>query len=88
MNKSDSQKSTESDSDNVNDDSDNEKQTNHTLFVRINASGVPLNGDELIYSIYKAKFQDTKDYVEKIEASVLSFSNNNSVLTFGLAYFL
>jgi hypothetical protein len=37
-----------------------------TLFVRINSSGTALGGDDLIYSIYKAIFPQTKDLVEKI----------------------
>jgi hypothetical protein len=47
--------------DNVNDDT-----SDPTLFVRINSSGTSLNGDDLIYSIYKALFPQTKDLVEKI----------------------
>ncbi|KAA6337058.1 hypothetical protein EZS27_014832 [termite gut metagenome] len=38
---------------------------NPTLFVRINSSGTTLSGDDLIYSIYKATFPETKDLVEK-----------------------
>lgn len=37
-----------------------------TLFVRINSAGTRLSGDDLIYSIYKATFPDTKTLVEKI----------------------
>ena len=46
----------------------NEEQTtdNPTLFVRINSAGTSLSGDDLIYSIYKATFPDTKQLVEKI----------------------
>ncbi|GAK36470.1 DUF262 domain-containing protein [Bacteroides graminisolvens] len=37
---------------------------NPTLFVRINSSGTTLTGDDLIYSIYKATFAESKDLVE------------------------
>lgn len=39
-------------------------QDNPTLFVRINSEGTPLTGDDLIYSIYKATFDESKDLVE------------------------
>jgi hypothetical protein len=39
---------------------------NPTLFVRINSSGTTLTGDDLIYSIYKATFPDTKKLIEDI----------------------
>jgi hypothetical protein len=46
----------------------NEEQEteNPTLFVRINSAGTSLSGDDLIYSIYKATFPDTKNLVENI----------------------
>lgn len=37
-----------------------------TLFVRINSSGTKLTGDDLIYSIYKALFPDTKKLIEDV----------------------
>lgn len=39
---------------------------NPTLFQRINSSGTTLSGDDLIYSIYKTIFPDTKIIVENI----------------------
>jgi hypothetical protein len=39
---------------------------NPTLFVRINSSGTTLNGDDLIYSIYKAIFPEAKNLMENI----------------------
>lgn len=39
---------------------------NPTLFVRINSSGTTLNGDDLIYSIYKAIFPEAKTLMENI----------------------
>lgn len=39
---------------------------NPTLFVRINSSGTTLNGDDLIYSIYKAIFPEAKNVMENI----------------------
>ena len=41
-----------------------ETQDNPTLFVRINSSGTTLTGNDLIYSIYKATFPESKDLVE------------------------
>lgn len=41
-------------------------QENPTLFVRINSGGTQLTGDDLIYSIYKATFPESKDLVENI----------------------
>lgn len=35
-----------------------------TLFVRINTLGTPLNGEELIYSIFKTAFPKSKEIVE------------------------
>ncbi|AZA86840.1 DUF262 domain-containing protein [Chryseobacterium shandongense] len=52
-----------------------------TLFVRLNSQGTPLNGEELIYSIYKAEFPKSKKLVESISADfiqpsrLLSFVN-------------
>lgn len=43
-----------------------ETNENPTLFVRINSSGTTLAGDDLIYSIYKATFPESKDLVENI----------------------
>ena len=37
-----------------------------TVFVRFNKSGTTLSGDDLIYSIYKATFPETKSLVEEI----------------------
>jgi hypothetical protein len=37
-----------------------------TLFVRLNAAGTRIAGEELIYSIYKASFPQAKDLVESI----------------------
>lgn len=45
---------------------------NPTLFIRLNSSGTPLNGDELIYSIYKAYFPASKDLIEKIGLTFIS----------------
>lgn len=42
-----------------------DEEENPTLFVRINAGGTPLSGEELIYSVYKAKFPKVIDIVEQ-----------------------
>lgn len=43
-----------------------------TLFVRLNAAGTRIVGEELIYSIYKASFPHAKDLVESIGASFIA----------------
>lgn len=47
-------------------------ETDPTLFVRLNRSGTPLNGEELIYSIFKSVYPDAKKLVESIEQNVMS----------------
>ena len=53
-------------------ENEDENAENPTLFVRLNSSGTPLNGDELIYSIYKAYFPESKSFIEKIGLSFIS----------------
>nr|WP_322623268.1 DUF262 domain-containing protein [uncultured Flavobacterium sp.] len=54
-------------------DEDNIPETQDpTLFVRLNSSGTSLNGEELIYSIYKAAFPQAKNMVENIGASYIA----------------
>lgn len=43
-----------------------------TVFIRINSSGTPLSGDDLIYSIYKATFPEAKKAVESIGMDFIS----------------
>ncbi len=43
-----------------------------TLFVRINSAGTPLNGDDLIYSIYKSIFPEAKDLIDEIGFSFIA----------------
>ena len=38
---------------------------NSILFVRLNTGGVPLSGEELIFSLFKSVFPEAKDAVEK-----------------------
>ena len=45
---------------------------NPTLFVRINSGGTTLTGDDLIYSIYKAIFPDTKNLIESIGVNFIA----------------
>ena len=45
---------------------------NPTLFVRLNSGGTNLEGDELIYSIYKAVCPLTKDLVESVSNNIIS----------------
>ena len=51
---------------------DNDKaEVNPTLFVRLNSFGTPLEGEELIYSIYKAVCPATKNLVESIACNII-----------------
>jgi len=43
-----------------------------TLFVRINTSGTPLQGEELIYSMYKTEFKESKEIVEAAGAGFIA----------------
>ena len=43
-----------------------------TLFVRINSAGTALTGDDLIYSIYKAIFPETKNLIESIGVNFIA----------------
>lgn len=45
---------------------------NPTLFVRLNSAGTNLEGEELIYSIYKAVCPQTKDLVENIGNNLIA----------------
>lgn len=46
--------------------------TDPTLFIRFNRGGTRIEGEELIYSIYKAAFPETKELVENIQADYLA----------------
>ncbi len=46
-------------------------ESDPTLFVRINSSGTTLTGDDLIYSIYKSIYPESKDLIEKIAANFI-----------------
>ncbi len=43
-----------------------------SLFVRLNSAGTRISGEELIYSIYKAKFPEIKNLVESVGASYIA----------------
>jgi len=60
---------------------DNPSGEDPTLFVRLNAAGTRLVGEELIYSIYKASFPQAKDLVEGIGASFIAPSQVISMAT-------
>ena len=49
-----------------------ESDVDPTLFVRLNSEGIRLEGEELIYSIYKAVFPATKELVERVSTNVIS----------------
>lgn len=46
-------------------------EVNPTLFVRLNSGGTQLEGEELIYSIYKAVCPSTKELVESIASNII-----------------
>ena len=48
-----------------------QEEESPTLFVRINSSGTPLTGDDLIYSIYKAIFPHAKNLIDRIGLSFI-----------------
>ncbi len=45
---------------------ENQKDPIETLFIRINRSGTPLEGEELIYSILKSSWTDAPQFVEAL----------------------
>ena len=49
------------------DDDQTENEENATLFVRLNAEGTRISGEELIYSLLKAIFPEAKKLVEDID---------------------
>jgi|GEM_PF-1802285 len=44
-----------------------EKVQDPTLFLRLNRGGTQIDGEELVYSMYKSKFPHIKDAIEAIE---------------------
>ena len=52
-------------------DNDNEN-SDPTLFIRINSEGTRLEGEELIYSIYKSICPETKNLVESLSQNIIS----------------
>ena len=45
---------------------------NPTLFLRLNSAGTTISGEEMLYSIYKAEFPESKQLVEEIGASYIA----------------
>lgn len=54
------------------DDDQSQNEENATLFVRLNAEGTRITGEELIYSLLKAIFPDAKKLVEDIDLRFLA----------------
>lgn len=52
-----------------------------TLFVRLNSAGTPIDGEELIYSIYKASFPRTKQLVDDVGANFVKPSLVISIIS-------
>ena len=63
------------------DENENNSKDDPTLFVRLNSSGTTINGEELIYSIYKAEFPKSKNLVENISADYVKPSSLISVFS-------
>lgn len=57
---------------NIIEEESNSIEDSSTLFVRINTSGTVLGGEELIYSMYKTAFPDTKKIVEQAGAGFIA----------------
>jgi hypothetical protein len=53
---------------------------NSVLFVRLNTGGKPLNGEELIFSLYKSAFPKAKEAVENAAAGFMPPSHLFSLL--------
>ena len=53
---------------------------NSILFVRLNTGGKPLNGEELIFSLFKSAFPKAKDAVENAAADFIPSSRLFSLL--------
>jgi hypothetical protein len=53
-------------------DNQGEGAADPTLFIRLNSSGTHISGEELIYSIYKAIFPNSKNLVEGIGQSFIA----------------
>lgn len=54
------------------DSTEQEGENESTLFVRLNRGGTPIDGEELIYSIYKSIFPKTKDLVENMCSNIFA----------------
>lgn len=50
----------------IEEDEEIEESSDATLFVRLNSEGTRISGEELIYSLLKATFPESKELVEKI----------------------
>lgn len=61
------------------------RNNDYTSFVRINTEGTKLTEEELIYSIYKSKYPDTKDIVESISQNIISPAKTITIVS-KLAY--
>lgn len=61
-------------------DNDNE-YSDPTLFIRINSEGTRLEGEELIYSIYKSICPETKSLVESLSQNIISPAKTISLIS-------
>lgn len=57
---------------NEQEDDENEDSDDATLFIRLNAEGTKISGEELVYSLLKSTFPEAKTLVEKIDAKYLA----------------
>lgn len=63
------------------DSTDQEGENESTLFVRLNRGGTQIDGEELIYSIYKSIFPQSKDLVENMGNSIFAPSRIITLVT-------
>lgn len=53
-------------------DKNDTSQDNSTLFVRLNKQGTKIEGEELIYSMFKSACPQTKDLVERLGMNIIA----------------
>lgn len=69
------------DSEVMNRSKDISSESDPTLFVRLNSGGTNLQGEELVYSIYKAFFPDGQKLVEGVASETGNFIAPSRVIT-------
>lgn len=57
---------------NETENTDNEENSDATLFVRLNSEGTRISGEELIYSLFKSAFPESQTLVEEISSDMFA----------------